>query len=159
MVAKKAALDFISAYEIHNQDWLMLRVRIKPILSDNKRWRIASRTEKQDVLTWLNHHEIIAIAIARKVTDRRFYFKWFGTTYREDWKLAEPFVKALRSNGSEKYYKEFELQAATPWHRAMKAADTILTYLAIFSLVFALLMLLLLAFHSAFPPQPISVSP
>ena len=122
LTAQKGALDFITSYEIHNDEWLRLRIRASQALQTNVNvWfptpgQSLTQTQldqKQDLLTWLNHHEIIAIAIDKNVIDSDFYMRWFGSTFRGDWAAAEPFVTKIRNTtNNQKLFLEFERLAS-----------------------------------------------
>ena len=154
--ARKTTLDFILNRELHEPEWLQLRLRVYPILNDPARWgkliQAPSTAEKQDVLTWLNHHEIIAIAINHRALDKRLYFAWFETMYRSDWELARHFVATFRDkqdNAGGAFIEFEQLATAAPLRATLlKDAFTIvdvLLYAGLATLVIVLSVLLLLA--------------
>ena len=87
--SKKAALDFILAYEVHDKKWVEQRtVAIEYLvsLSENDCNKIAEWWSNRSlphehkaglgaVLDWLNHLELVAIAIHNKSLHRATYFK------------------------------------------------------------------------------------
>lgn len=98
--ARKSTLDFILKHELHDPIWLDLRLKVRPILKDAGKWgaivEAESTADKQDVLAWLNHHEIVAVGVKHRALDRNLYFDWLGSLYRADWELAHSFVRTLR---------------------------------------------------------------
>ena len=100
--ARKTTLDFILKHELHDPIWLALRLKVRPILKDPAKWgaivEAESTPDKQDVLAWLNHHEIVAVGVKHRALDGTLYFDWLGSLYRADWDLAHSFVRTLREH-------------------------------------------------------------
>ena len=100
--ARKNTLDFILNHELHDPVWLQLRLKVFPILQDPEKWgalvKAKSTADKQDVLAWLNHHEIVAVGIKHRTLDQNLYFDWLGSLYRADWELAHNFVGVYRDH-------------------------------------------------------------
>ena len=117
--ARKSTLEFIVSHELHDPKWLELRLKVFPILSDPAKWgplvTAKSTPKKQDVLAWLNHHEVVALGIKHRTLDRNLYFDWLEDLYRADWELAKDFVGTLRSKGenAENAFTEFEALATS----------------------------------------------
>ena len=152
----KTTLEFILNRELHEPEWLKLRLRVKPILNDSAKWgpliKAPSTAEKQDVLAWMNHHEIIAIGIAHRALDKRLYFAWFETMYLSDWELARNFVRTFRDkeDRAKGAFVAFEKLATAAPQRARLLKDAfpivdLLLYASLTILVIVLSALLLSA--------------
>ena len=152
--ARKATLDFILNRELHDPNWLQLRLRVYPLLKDPGKWgpliQAPSNKEKQDVLAWLNHHEIIAVGINHRALDQNLYFDWFEDMYRADWALANDFVNTFRNKqkNAENAFVDFERLATSKPRRTalfrmfVKAIDVLLYVLATLAAILATLLLL-----------------
>lgn len=70
VTAQRATLEFITQYEVHNQEWLELLVFFNSMTSPDRMQRIVTpenddqRRDAVKLITVLNHYEIVAIAIA-----------------------------------------------------------------------------------------------
>lgn len=56
----------------------------------------AEKTDRQAVLDYLNHYELVALSIRRGVLDSRFYRSWMGGPVVRDWNAAAAFIKRER---------------------------------------------------------------
>ena len=105
IAADRATLNFIATHEIHNADWH----RIEGVFHDWMRdrdpppWkdlleaeRDRARKDAVDVYSYLNHFELVAIAVEEGIVSERLYAKWYRSSYVETWKLAKDFVVELR---------------------------------------------------------------
>lgn len=109
-VARQAAVEFILRYEVHNPIWW--EARLKAIeylrtLSEEDRSRVAEAWSSRglndrdkeglgNVVDWLNHLEIVAVAIDGKSLHRPTYARWQADALYENWTLASPLVCAMR---------------------------------------------------------------
>ena len=110
VAARGAAVDFVLRYEVHNRRWW--KARLKAIeylatLSEQDRERVASAWSSRSlneadkegvghVVDWLNHLELVAIAIESESLDRAIYARWQAESLYENWTLAFPLVQAMR---------------------------------------------------------------
>ena len=111
LAAKAAAVEFILRYEVHNCAWWEARlngIEYLKGLSDNERQRVAKAWSERDlddqskagignVLDWLNHLEVVAVAIADGSLHEPTYSRWQGANLRENWNLALPLVQTMRN--------------------------------------------------------------
>ncbi len=78
--------------------------------------------QRQKVISYLNHYELLAIGIYQGVLDKGLYKRFMRSTVVRDWHEAEPFINHLRrptpDSGSEvsasKAYSNFE-RLAKEW--------------------------------------------
>ena len=105
IAADRATLDLVVSREIHNPEWSKISATCDSVLSDPKQWgRLfpeerngeRDRTLEMTILTYLNHYEVVAIAIDRRIISEDLYAMWFRNGYVKNWKQAEPFVMHLR---------------------------------------------------------------
>lgn len=84
--------------------------------------------DRQSVIGYLNHYELVALGILRGVLDNDFYFQWMGTSFVREWKAAEEFIWRMRFNRNrketgwtynEKVYEHFE-KVACSWDPTLK---------------------------------------
>ena len=105
IAADRATLNFIATHEIHNADWH----KIEGVFHDWMRegeprpWkdlldaeRDRTRKDAVFVYSYLNHFELVAIAIDEGIVSERLYAKWHRTSYVGIWNLAKEFVGELR---------------------------------------------------------------
>ena len=125
--AKRAALEFILTYEVHDRQWVERRtVAIEYLvsLSENNCRQVAKRWSDRALLPedkagvgavvdWLNHLELVAIAIHNKSLHRATYAKWSGDI-PENWSRAQPLVNAMRATkrGPDNLFENIEMLAA-----------------------------------------------
>lgn len=84
------------------------------------------RTERQAVLDYLNHYELVAIGILNGILDEEFYRTWMKGPFVRDWNAAATFIQRERwkqADGADDfvYYRRlFEnfQQVACAWGRA-----------------------------------------
>lgn len=124
--SRRAALDFVVTHEVHDTEWRALSRRVGRILSDESEWQALlvdpTGDDFNDVLIWLEHHELVALAVQRKTLDRSFCVDWFGQTYGRDWDVASEFVAEYRRRaGVPNLYERFEKLAALRQWRALGA--------------------------------------
>lgn len=125
--SKKAALEFILTYEVHDRQWVERRtVAIEYLvsLSENDCSHVAEWWSKRvlppehkagvgAVVDWLNHLELVAIAIHNKSLHRATYAKWNGDI-PENWSRARPLVNAMRATkrGPDNLFENIEALSA-----------------------------------------------
>lgn len=121
VVAKRATLDFVSKLELHSPEWIKCAVAFKRWKTDGQIEEVirpttdAQRTEAIRILTLLNHFEVVAIAIERRILDAGIYRDWYGGAYVAYWNQARALVYALREEReSETLFIHFE-QLARGW--------------------------------------------
>lgn len=130
VAAKASAVEFILRYEVHNRAWWEARlngIEYLKGLSDNDRQRVAKawserRLDEKDkagignVVDWLNHLEVVAVAIADGSLHKPTYSRWQGANLHENWKLAFPLVQAMRGSerGNDDLFEAVERLAKKP---------------------------------------------
>lgn len=111
LAAKASAVEFILRYEVHNHSWWEARlngIEYLEGLSENERQRVAKAWSERKldekskagigyVIDWLNHLEIVAVAIADGSLHEPTYGRWQGSNLSENWSLALPLVQAMRN--------------------------------------------------------------
>ena len=126
--SKRAALDFILKYEVHDPEWTESRARailflkgLSPDQCDDLacHWsdRALGTTDLEamgHVFAWLNHLEVMAIAVLNRSLHRETYLLWMGEDLQEQWRVASPMVLALRqtNRGSDDLYLKYQTLAA-----------------------------------------------
>ena len=121
--AKRAALEFVSQFEIHAGPEWPNTVRLATQAIDNRevwlplvsyRPGTDTLTEEQArqraaLFTWLNHYEAVATAIDLGALDREFYIRLFGFPYKKFWPRASACVHAYReTSGDPTAFEEFQ---------------------------------------------------
>ena len=124
IAADRATLDLVVSREIHNPEWSKISATCDSVLSDPKQWgrlfpeessEERDRALEMTILTYLNHYEVVAIAIDRKIISEDLYAMWFKDGYVKNWMQAEPFVMHLRRiKKSNTIFAEFK-KLATRW--------------------------------------------
>lgn len=125
---RKATLDMISqeelsaAYSQANRCFSQHR-RGGTLLSLSKPATAAATKDRQTVLRYLNHYELISLGIRRKRYDDEFYREWMKTAFVRDWNAAGDFIQgerwrwdddARQWHYDERAYQHFE-HVATSW--------------------------------------------
>lgn len=128
ITAQKTTLEFILRYEIHSPRWLQ-SLKSFSVVAPEERIAIIRKkgtlapNERQVLLgftTVLNHYEMVAIAIERKIIDEAMYKNWFRQSYVHIWRKAESSVSEWRLNKEEpKAFIKFE-QLAQQWDNEIK---------------------------------------
>jgi hypothetical protein len=80
------------------------------------------KKQRQDVLAFLNHYELIALGCGSDVLDKDFYCGWMKAAVVRDWEATERFVHTIRRpigdsehvDGHNKAFSEFE-KLAIEW--------------------------------------------
>lgn len=54
------------------------------------------RSERQKILDYLNHYEIVSIGIRNNIIDARIYKNWMGGPFVRDWNAAADFIQRER---------------------------------------------------------------
>ncbi len=54
------------------------------------------KDERQAVLNYLNHYELIAIGISKKILDEQIYKSWMRGPFVRDWNAAAGFIQRER---------------------------------------------------------------
>ena len=99
VTGRKATLDYIARYEVHNPEWSQLSSTARSILRDESKWLPLVNDDDDpppttiQIIKYINHHELIAIAIEEKIVDERLYSKWARKRYLRNWNTAKPFIK------------------------------------------------------------------
>ncbi len=73
------------------------------------------------VQTYLNHFELVAIAVEEGIISERLYRKWIRRDYVTIWKEAQPFVSHMRkkrNDHDEVYYAKFK-ELADRWRSSL----------------------------------------
>lgn len=52
--------------------------------------------DRRAVLAYLNHYELVALGIRKRVLDGRFYRQWMGSALVRDWNAAADFIRGER---------------------------------------------------------------
>lgn len=85
--------------------------RLIQLLEDNK----SSRDTEAllDILSIINHYEIICCGIVEDTLDELFYFQWYRGAFLKHWSQLEPFIVHLRNQpkGNKRVAIRFELFA------------------------------------------------
>ena len=124
--SKKAALEFILTYEVHDKQWVERRtVAIDYLVSLSEKdcaqvaesWSNRSLPPEHKaglgaVVDWLNHLELVAIAIRNKSLHRATYLKWNGEI-PENWSRAQLLINAMRgtNRGSANLFENIQALA------------------------------------------------
>ncbi len=119
VASRRAALDFIAAYEIHDSEWAKTNATALRVLENRHLWdRLFSSTPqdlqpdelelRRTALAYLNHHELVAIAVARGAIDRDMYVQWFGSSYKLYWARTSSAVKHIRDHLEPNAFTEFQ---------------------------------------------------
>lgn len=148
VAADKVTFEFIVNHEIHGAEWAKTCAVCEPVLSDPSQWgklfkkekrkdgqepELASNDSKgeQDralamtVLAYLNHYEIVAIAIKRRIISDDMYSMWYRDAYVESWNKSKTLVSHLRTiKDSETLYCEFK-NLGERWSTPSSNADEI----------------------------------
>jgi hypothetical protein len=75
---------------------------------------VANSADRQSVLNYLNHYELVSLGICKRVLDGTLYQEWMGSTFVRDWNAASSFIDRMRwkrrEGGGPWYYdpKPFE---------------------------------------------------
>lgn len=118
--AKKGTLDFIATHEVNNREWMRVTVAAHAVLADPAEWPkiltpmdTRARELALDILMYLNHYELVAIAIGRGLIDEDLYASWYRSSYANTWRSASGFVMQLRRQhrGAANRFAEFECLA------------------------------------------------
>ncbi|MFT0140745.1 DUF4760 domain-containing protein [Alcanivoracaceae bacterium MT1] len=80
----------------------------------------AERSTKRAVDTFLNHYELIAIAIEKNILDDHFYKLWMKTAYIRHFDQAKGYIDALRTSGSPNAFTEYEKRVEA-WRNGIRA--------------------------------------
>jgi hypothetical protein len=73
----------------------------------------AERKSRRDLHDFLNHYELIAIAIKNKILDERFYKDWMKSTYIKHYDECSDYIMEIRKSAPLSYV-EFE-SLANKW--------------------------------------------
>ena len=125
LAADRATLKFIAGHEIHNPDWRRLETVFAEQMSAGRDsdtstpWKRllgldtqSARQDALDVRSFLNHYELVAIAIREGIINESLYAMWYRTSYVRIWQKAEPYIVALRQERkSDQIYCNLEEQA------------------------------------------------
>ncbi len=100
IAARRAAFDIIVNREVHDPNWAPVREKARELIRNRAKWndliQQKNPSDFQIVSRFLNHHEFIAIGIAKHLIDEATYYQWGRTRYVEDWKRAVDFIGELR---------------------------------------------------------------
>lgn len=114
--AKRSTLGFIYASEITNKLLRDARLHFGELAGGDgqKLLELAGKTPDDlesaaSVALFLNHCELVAIAILSGAMDEKMYKDWRCATYVRNWREAEAFVTAKRKNLDQpKLYENFQ---------------------------------------------------
>lgn len=73
----------------------------------------SERESRRNLNDFMNHYELIAIAINKKILDEKFYKTWMRSTYIKHFDQCKDYIYTIRNeeDGNEKYFREFEVLA------------------------------------------------
>ncbi len=54
------------------------------------------KDERQSVIDYLNHYELVAIGIRERILDAKFYRNWMESAFVRDWNAAADFIQYER---------------------------------------------------------------
>ena len=120
--AKRAALDFVTKFDVHSSpEWSRIVKLALQAIDNRERWQpiVEHRTgsviptelanQKFALFTWLNHMELIAAAVHTGALDRDFYLRWYGQAYKRYWNRARQCVFSYRDfHTNASAFKEFQ---------------------------------------------------
>ena len=122
IAARRATLDFIANLEVHNSQWADLRTKFRSLKAANRLPSLvnsdnpADDRDRIDVVTYLNHFELVAVAIKNRIIDEKLYKEWFCTAYIRTWRDAHSFVIEMREKiENPRLYFQFE-QLVKKWN-------------------------------------------
>lgn len=120
--ARRATLDFITNFEVHNTQWAVLRTKFRTLKAANRLLslvnsnRSVDNQDRIDVVTYLNHYELVAVAIKNNIIDEELYKEWFRTPYVRAWMDARSLVYKMREERENpELFIQFE-QLANKWN-------------------------------------------
>lgn len=140
VAAQRATLDFISEYNIHNDNWMDNYNVCRGVLrKTTKEWHallkvssggtdrdtdteldIEQERELQKTYTVLNNFEIAAIGIRQGIIDESIYELWYRNVIVAMWKRARPFVIEARKARTDELFKQFQ-ELAEKWEPSLKS--------------------------------------
>ena len=95
--AKRAALDIITR-ELQ-PSWATVRATARQTVTNTDYWSAVVNPQKTEdferrgiVVTFLNHHEMIAIAIKQQAVDESLFKDWAHATYVHSWDISKGFI-------------------------------------------------------------------
>ena len=119
--AKRATLEFAARAELGNPAWLAGRIRFGELTNGwtnslaKPQNQVAEDVPK--IVLYLNHCELVAVAIHQKAMDEAMYKLCGRTAYLQTWKLAKGYIKERRRTpGHETLYENFG-RLAEKWER------------------------------------------
>jgi hypothetical protein len=99
---EKATLDLIERSETHGH-YQSLYENFRHVREDSgglsqliQPTNPALQKQRQDVLAFLNHYELISLGCHKGILDEELYKKWMRSAVVRDWEAAEAFIVALR---------------------------------------------------------------
>ncbi|MGB7432216.1 MAG: DUF4760 domain-containing protein [Ahrensia sp.] len=129
---QKATLDLIEKFET-DEKYRRIQKTFKRYRNESRLGRLhapaisAEKTDRQDILDFLNHYELIAIGIKNETLDGDFYGLWMKGVVVRDWNDAADFIQRERWKYSNKdgkwvYYDQiFANFGWLAWHWDVKA--------------------------------------
>lgn len=120
----RSMLQFATEHEVHSEYWAQTRRKAEELLKgdghDIEYWKTEIEKGGSDVPTiraFLNHYELVAIGIEKKIIDEPFYSEWGRTLLVSHWKMSEKFVEAFRQVTKQRSgLKKFE-ELAKKWDK------------------------------------------
>lgn len=115
--ARRAALEFVSKTQLQSQEWTDLNRNYRELQTSGKLLSTLSKDHGDPVLAnriclFLNHFELVAVAIKHNIIDKNLYAEWFKGSYVKTWNETNPFVAELRrKSGNSRVFIEFEALA------------------------------------------------
>ena len=118
--SRRAALDFITRYEIHDPSWPDTTKKAMRVLENRELWghlftgRVPQGLNDEELelrratLSYLNHNELVAIAVSKGALDRDIYVEWFGPAYRNYWERSQSAIMHIREKIDPEAFVHFE---------------------------------------------------
>lgn len=130
VAAHRATLDFISKFEIDNNEWTVLRANFRSLREKGDLPSVATPSEsglpKEEVLkvvSFLNYFELVAIGIENKIFDKPLYSQWFRNVYVRTWDDAASFVvEWRRCRNAPRAFIAFE-KLASEWNAEIQSEN------------------------------------
>ena len=128
--SRRTTIELILRHEVHDDDWI--EGRLKAIeylrsLNANDYPRVAldwsnrtlpsnDKTGLGHVVDWLNHLELVAIALRSRALNRKIYLDWQGSALKENWGLALPLIHEMRQSprGDDSLFEALDQLVKTP---------------------------------------------
>ena len=113
--AKRAVIEFCSKAELGNSEWVSGKPKFGE-LTNNWSNSLARKQEPEDasvIVSYLNHCELVAIAIQENAMHEEMYKLFRRTAYIRTWSLAKAYIKERRQT-HKTLYENFQ-RLAEKW--------------------------------------------